>query len=112
MSKVLSGDESSGFKRWQVPDVALGETRDTHAGGNKYLTAVQLEKIQKQAYDEAYARGLREGIAAGQAQIQEKARLFVVLANALQKPINETDEKIESEITQLCLAIAKQIIRR
>ena len=112
MSKVLSGAELSGFKRWQVPDVSEGGASDVHTGSNKYLTAVQLEKIQRQAYDEAYARGLKEGIAAGQVQIQEKARLFIALANALQNPIKEADEKVEEEISLLCLAIAKQIIRR
>lgn len=112
MSKVLSGDEMTEYKRWQVPDVGLGEGREGHTGGNKYLTAVQLEKIQKQAYDEAYARGLKEGKAAGQSHIQEKAQLFITLANALQQPIVETDERVESEISLLCLAIAKQIIRR
>ena len=30
----------------------------------------------------------------------------------MQKPIKETDEEIEYEVLQLCMAIAKQIIRR
>ena len=112
MSKVLSGNAQSGFKRWQVPDVSTGSGGGLHAGSNKYLTAVQLERIQKQAYDEAYARGLKEGTATGQAQIREQARLFTGLASYLQKPIKEADEKIEHELMLLCLAIAKQIIRR
>ena len=112
MSKVLSGDSSSIYKRWQVPDVAVDVLNDSRGTQNKYLTAVQLERIQKQAYEEAYARGLKEGIAAGQSEILEKARLFSGLANSLQKPIKENDEIIEKEIILLCLAIARQIIRR
>ena len=112
MSKILSGDAMSGFKRWQVPDVAVGEGGDGRTGSNKYLTAVQLERIQKQAYDEAYARGLKDGVAAGQSQIREKAQVFVGLANALHNPIKQTDEKIENEIVLMCMTIAKQIIRR
>jgi flagellar assembly protein FliH len=112
MSKVLSGDAMSGFKRWQVPDVAAGNGGDGHAGSNKYLTAVQLERIQKQAYDEAYARGLNEGMAAGQSKLREQAQVFVGLANALHNPIKQTDEIIENEIVLMCMSIAKQIIRR
>ena len=112
MSKVLSGEALSGFKRWQVPDVAIGMGKDSHGGSNKYLTAVQLERIQKQAYDEAYARGLREGTAAGQAQIKDQAKVFIGMANYLQNPLKQLDENIESEILILCMAIAKQIIRR
>ena len=112
MSKVLSGDGLSEYKRWQVPDVTAGAVKDSQVGSNKYLTAVQLERIQKQAYEEAYARGLKEGIAAGQSQMKEQAKRFLGLANLLEKPIKETEEKIENEIVLLCLAIAKQIIRR
>lgn len=112
MSKVLSGEALDGFKRWQVPDVTAGEGRDSHVGNNKYLTAVQLERIQKQAYDEAYARGLKEGLAAGQAHIRNQAKVFMDLGNSLLNPIKALDEKIENEIVLLCLSIAKQIIRR
>ena len=112
MSKILSGDALSGFKRWQVPDVAMSGSGESHSGANKYLTAVQLERIQKQAYDEAFARGLKEGMAAGQVHIREQVKLFVGMANSLQDPLKETDEKIEHELVLLCLAIAKQIIRR
>jgi hypothetical protein len=69
MSKVLPGDAPGQFRRWEVPDVAAGEVRDFHSGNTKYLTAVRLERIQKQAYDEAYARGLKAGLSAGRPQI-------------------------------------------
>lgn len=108
MSKLVSGEGVAQFKRWQVPDVGPGEA----GGHNKYITAVHLEKIQKQAYEEAYARGLREGIAAGQAQMKEKARRFVSLADALEAPLREGGEALEQELLRLCLAIARQIVRR
>ena len=112
MSKVLSGDALFGFKRWHVPDVAAGVSRESRGGGSRYLTAVQLERIQKQAYDEAYARGLKEGMAAGQSQLRDQAKIFIELARSLEQPIKQTDSKIEREMILLCLAIAKQIIRR
>lgn len=112
MSKVISGDDVSQYKRWQVPDVIPGGARDSHPGQNKYITAVQLEKIQKQAYEEAYARGLKEGSAAGQAQARENAKIFIGLAGLLENPLKETGDKLEQELVLLCLAIAKQIIRR
>lgn len=108
MSKLVSGEGGAQFKRWQVPDVSPGQA----GGHNRYITAVQLEKIQKQAYEEAYARGLREGIAAGQTQVKEKARRFVTLAGALERPLKEGGEALESELLQLCLTIARQIVRR
>lgn len=112
MSKIVSAEGVLEYKRWQVPDVSPEGSRDSGQGSNKYLTAVQLEKIQKQAYQEAYARGLREGIASGQAQVREQAKHFIGLANSLEKPLKDAGETIEDELLSLCLAIAKQIIRR
>lgn len=112
MSKLIPGGGISEYKRWQVPDVSPGVTGGSHRGENKYITAVQLEKIQKQAYEEAYARGLQEGTEAGQAHLKEKVKYFVGLANLLEKPLKEADEKMEEELVSLCLTISKQIIRR
>jgi len=108
MSKLVSGEGVAQFKRWQVPDVNSNPTGSPH----RYVTAVQLEKIQKQAYEEAYARGLREGIAAGQAQVKDTARRFVGLAQALERPLKDGGEALERELLQICLTIARQIVRR
>lgn len=112
MSKILSGQGLAGYKRWQVPDVAVGDGRNAYANNNKYLTAVQLEKIQKQAYDEAYSRGFLEGQSAGQTTVKEKAKVFTGMAAALAAPINDINDQVEHELLQLCMAISKQIIRR
>ena len=112
MSKLISGEGIAEYKRWQVPDVSPGSAGNSGRGSNKYMTAVQLEKIQKQAYEEAYARGLKEGSAAGQAQVKERAGHFIKLANLLERPLKEADEQLEQELLLLCMAVARQIIRR
>lgn len=112
MSKLISGEGITEYKRWQVPDVSSESTGNVGRGSNKYVTAVQLEKIQKQAYEEAYARGLKEGSAAGQAQVKERAGHFIRLANSLERPLKDVDEELEQELLLLCMAVARQIIRR
>ena len=112
MSKVLSGYALDGFKRWQVPDVSAGNVSDIPAGRNKYLTAVQMERIQKQAYDEAYIRGLQEGMEAGQSQMRENAQLFIGLANALQDPVREMDQKVVKMSGQKVLPLGAGLLQR
>ena len=112
MSKVLSGSGMAEVKRWRVPEVIEGGARDSRSSQSKYLTAVQMERIQKQAYDEAYSRGLKDGFTAGETKVKEQAKTFIDLANSLQNPIKQLDEETEREVVQMCLAIAKQIIRR
>lgn len=112
MSKVVSGSGVAEYKRWQVPDVTPGASGAGQSAQNKYLTASQLDRIQKQAYEEAFARGVREGLAAGQSQVRDRVKLLAGLAALLEKPLKNLDEAVEKEILQLSLAIAKQIIRR
>jgi flagellar assembly protein FliH len=112
MSKLISNEDLVKYKRWQVPDVSPSGSGDFNQRQSKHIPAVQQEKIQKQAYEEAYARGLREGIENGQAQIRERVKHFTGLANMLEKPLKDTGDAVENELLSLCLAIARQIIRR
>jgi len=112
MSKIIASEGLAKYKRWQAPDVSPGGGNDSNQRQNKYITAVQLEKIQKQAYEEAYTRGFREGIANGQTQIREQVQHFIGLANMLEKPLKDAGDSVENELLTLCLAIARQIIRR
>lgn len=112
MSKLISSEGLAKYKRWQVPDVSPSGSGNSNHRQNRHITAVQQEKIQKQAYEEAYARGLREGIANGQTQIREQVKHFIGLANMLEKPLKDAGDAVENELLTLCLDIARQIIRR
>ena len=57
MSKVISNDDKSAYERWELPVVNDGA--DSAMSHNRLLTAGQIEKIQKQAYDEGYQQGKR-----------------------------------------------------
>lgn len=76
--------------------------------GGKLLTARQLESLQKQAYDEAYAAGLAAGQAEARAQVQRLEGMLRLLA----RPLEELDAQVEEQLVALALAIAKQLIRR
>ena len=104
------------------------------------LTVNDIEAIQKQAYDEAYAEGkkaayeegLQQGIESGKKQgfeqgfkegetkgykekialLKEQAAEFVSLLESLSEPFKELDESIEQELLDLAIGIANQLIRR
>ncbi len=76
------------------------------------LTAQQLEELQRQAYDEAFAEGEQAGYAAGVAQARAQAEQFAALAHGLARPFEELDDCVEQELATLAIAIAKQLIRR
>lgn len=118
-TKVISGEQGSAFQRWELPMVedvsgAVANAKEDKAPG--LLTAEQIERIQNQAYKEAYESGFQEGrqagMATGQAEVDRKAQLLDSLLASLGQPFQELDEAVEQELTQLALAIARQLLRR
>jgi len=90
---------------WDVPTIDGSD-------GKGYMTAGRLEELQRQAWDEAYKKGFDEGLAAGTEEIAARSRRFDELLQALSKPFDRLDERVEKELVELAIAITKQLFRR
>ena len=64
------------FDRWEMPEFDAGLDPSTAAAG---VSVSQLEAVQKQAYEEAYALGMQEGHAAGAAETRAEAHRLQAL---------------------------------
>lgn len=102
MSDTAEKDEAS---RWEVPAI-------DGSSGQGYLTAGRLEELQKDAYDEAFQKGLADGKAAGQAEIAQRAARYDELLKALCEPFDRLDESVEKQLVELSIALTKQLFRR
>lgn len=118
-NKVIDKEASGAYERWQLPLVedvsgAVANAKLDKASG--LLTAEKIERIQAQAYKEAYdaglAKGHEEGLAAGQSEVQRQAALLSRLLDGLSQPFQDLDEQVEQEVVQLALAIARHLVRR
>jgi len=124
--KVISGDSQTAFERWDAPQVKnIQQRKDEQAGR---ITARQLEDLQKQAYEEGvqlgkkdgYEQGLKQGLEEGtqqglkngQASILQIVKRFEQIIQLLAEPLNQVDQNVEDELLALCIATARQIIRR
>lgn len=119
MSRILSEQTNTHYKVWELPKVE-GTSINADKGGeekkNGPLTAEEIEKIQAQAYQEAYdagfIKGQRDGLAAGAGEVGEKLQLLNALIQSLAKPLHEMDEVVVEEMVSLSIAIARQLVRR
>lgn len=91
--------------KWDAP--ALDGADDSG-----FLTASRLEELQKQAYDEAYEVGLREGREAGEQEIRRRADRFDELLVALARPFDKLDESVEKQLVELAMTVVRQLFRR
>lgn len=115
-SKIISRDEAGAIERWQCPNV---EQTNNSSGDNRSfgpVTAEAIEKIQKQAYKEAYdagfAKGYKEGSAKGQTEFELHIGLLQKALSSLTAPFEQLDKEVETQLTQLAIAIARQLVRR
>jgi flagellar assembly protein FliH len=119
MSKVISRDTTHGFERWDLPiveDVSAAVKDAKHGKAPGLMTAEQIERIQKQAFKEAYdagfQQGRQEGMASGKGEVEYKGKLLAELLDSLTHPFEQLDESVEQQMVSLSLAIARQLVRR
>jgi flagellar assembly protein FliH len=127
----FSPAELASLSVWRMPDVpvnpaplALAEAQNSEPLSMAVLTVDEIEAMQKQAYDEAFAQGkqdgysegfnegARQGYAENMQALQKKAAEFACLMESLSQPFKVLDAEVEKELVKLAMAIATQIIRR
>jgi flagellar assembly protein FliH len=108
-----------------TPDnVRESETVEIDEEPTPILTVDEIEAMQKQAYDEAFAQGKMHGFQQGFDEgskkgyednlhlLQSQAARMVSLLESLSEPFKTLDEEVENELVKLVIGIATQIIRR
>jgi flagellar assembly protein FliH len=108
MSKFVTPDQSTDYERWELPDV----DDPTTGHYSRLLTAGQIEKIQKQAYDEGFNQGKQAGYTAGQALVNQHATRLKTIFELMSAPLAELDEEVLQQLLDLVTTIARQVIRR
>lgn len=137
-SNVFSRDELEALSLWDVPDVSGAKSEDISLEDtvSPVLTVDEIEAMQTQAYDEAFAKGRQEGYAEGFSEgkeiglqegkaegleqgyaenkhlLQEQVARFIALLETLSEPLEQLDEEVEQSLVQLAILIARQIVRR
>ncbi len=127
----FSPSELASLSVWHMPDVPvaseavnLAEVQNFEPLPMPVLTVDEIEAMQKQAYDEAFAQGKKDGYSEGFNEgsrqgyaenvqvLQKKATEFERLLESLSQPFKVLDAEVEKELVQLAMGIATQIIRR
>ncbi len=134
----FSDDELAGLNVWN--DLQSFGQPVQENDKPKILTVEEIEAVQQQAYDEAFAQGRQDGFASGKKEgfevgqkegleagkkqgaeqgyqenlhiLQDKCQQFNALMEALENPFRQLDEQMEQELVTLAVGIARQLLRR
>ncbi|MFC1750163.1 flagellar assembly protein FliH [Pseudomonadota bacterium] len=113
MSKIISAGE--GVRAWAQPEiVSSNESVMPDAKDVKSEKDIQkeLNALKQAAYNEGIEQGKQAGLAQAKELIDNYQAQFVAMLEALSAPVEHLDEKIEHELVDLSVAIARQIVRR
>lgn len=91
--------------RWDLPAI-------DGSAGDGFLTAGRLQALQKEAYDEAWAKGLADGLREGQSEAAVRTQRLEELLLALARPFEQLDEVVEEQLVDLAMAVVRQLFRR
>ena len=117
LSKVIrAGDGDLEVAAWRVTEVA-------HAGGPgsfRRSADVDVSDIRQRAWNQGFEQGHAEGHAAGHAagleagtrELAERIAAVEKILDALARPLEDLDHRVEAEILALVQAITRQLIRR
>ena len=112
----LSKSPNDDAVSWQFPEIDGSHSVNEQLQNVKIPTANELERIQQQVHDEAlekgYQEGLTKGLKAAEAKINQQAQSIRNLMDSLAEPLKELDDKVEKELVDLTILIAKQLLRR
>jgi len=103
MSKAHDEPQPGSCRRWEVPTVGK-ESAATH----KQVTVRSVEAVQKQAYEEGFELGRREGFALLRSQAEHLSKLM----SNLGEPFADLDDQVVQELVALIKAIARRLVRR
>lgn len=135
MSKVISSDNLTAYRRWELPDVDLSSAskpalptldeiaaiqREAHeesfaAGyqeGRREGLAQGHQEGQREGHAEGYQRGLIEGLAAGRDETKLRVQKLDQILSLMSKPLENMDRAVEEELANLAIEIARHMVRR
>jgi len=104
MSSLIT-ESVTAVESWQLPVIG-GKIK------HKPPSAKDLEQIRQQAYKEGFTKGQREGLKSGQNEISQQVGYLKNVIQNMQSPLEGFDEQLSHEVSELAIAMARQIIRR
>ncbi len=118
-NRIISANEAVEYVEWQEPHVQ-GKIASDSSDGIRPPTANQMQALHKDAYDEGFNMGRKEGRSKGYAEATEKVdaesrqllQSLNAILNSLAEPVSLLDDEMETSIAELTLAIARQLVRR
>lgn len=105
---IRSGDNDSRVVAWRAPEVPNpGGPGSYRRSGDNDLTAVQ-----QRAWQQGFEQGRTAGMEAGTSELAVRIEAVERILDALARPLEDLDHRVEEELLALVQAVVRQLVRR
>lgn len=117
LAEIMQHRTGTDAQRWTGPDFFESATPDRKEPAAPPPpppgpTVAELEAIEAQARDAGYQAGLDQGRQAAAEELAEQRRQLEKVFSALARPLDSLDQQVETELAELALHIARQVVYR
>jgi flagellar assembly protein FliH len=107
-SRLIRGDGTLGqYVAWKAPEVGT-----PGGAGNFRRGEGDPAAVQQRAWQQGFDQGRAAGIEAGMKETAARAAAVERVLDALARPLEDLDHRVEEEILALVHAIVRQLVRR
>lgn len=106
MSRLIRAEDAAAqLVAWRAPDVpGPGAYRRSPEG--------DAAAVQQRAWEQGFEQGRAAGLEAGNREVAARMEALERVLDALARPLEDLDHRVESELLALVQAIVRQLIRR
>jgi flagellar assembly protein FliH len=101
--------------RYDLPSISGTPVQARRVG----KTVGELEELERRTYEEAFAKGRAEGMAAAEREsrpqlqrLQTQVERLDAIMGTLAQPFQQLDAEVEDQLMQLALTVARHLVRR
>lgn len=105
---IRASDPATPVVAWRAPEVSGSGRPDGHRPGQDGDTRAAQQRGWQQAFDE----GRAAGVAAGMRELDARIDAVERILDALARPLEELDHRVEEELLALVQAVVRQLVRR
>ncbi|MEO8225014.1 MAG: flagellar assembly protein FliH [Gammaproteobacteria bacterium] len=107
-SRLIRGDSDSQVVTWRAPEVPNpGGPGSFRRSGDQDVTAVQ-----QRAWQQGFDQGRQAGLDAGSQEVAARIEAVETILDALARPLEDLDHRVELELLALVQAVVRQLVRR
>lgn len=121
MSSLIKDSPDNAHQRWELPSVEgniMPSAEDIKM--SRPPTMEEIEALHKQAYEEGFtlgrkegrSRGYKEGIQRAEQETRQQIDTLQSVLKLLAEPLMQLDEDVQQSLTDMVVLIAKHLVRR